>query len=246
MLKVLLGEALGTFALVLIGCGTVAFSVLFGWPEHLLSIALLWGLGVYIGISIGRAFGSAHLNPAVTLAFTLNGNTSWKHLPLLMLAQFIGAILAGIVLFLGFKSEFLSQNIDQPVMFGEFFPNPGQNTWQAISWPMACLTEAIGTFILMITLFKISHNKQILKAKDIILIALTVSGIICLIAPFTQAGINPARDFGPRLVADIAHWGKAAYSGSIFESIMVYVVGPFLGATAAFLLKKITFNHQTV
>ena len=66
-------------------------------------------------------------------------------------------------------------------------------------------------------------------------IGLTVSSIICLIAPLTQAGLNPARDFGPRLVAWASGWGNAAfpdYSGGFFY---VYILAPIVGGIIAAL-----------
>ena len=64
-------------------------------------------------------------------------------------------------------------------------------------------------------------------------IGLTVSSIICLIAPLTQAGLNPARDFGPRMVAWMAGWGAAAFPDQCGGFFFVYILGPVIGGTLA-------------
>jgi glycerol uptake facilitator-like aquaporin len=59
------------------------------------------------------------------------------------------------------------------------------------------------------------------------LIGLTVGSLIAVLAPLTQAGFNPARDFGPRIVAFLAGWKTVA-----FQSCWVYILGPIVGAVA--------------
>jgi glycerol uptake facilitator protein len=63
-----IGELLGTFIMVLFGCGSVAVSVLFNTHQGLFQIAIVWGLGVSLAIYATRHLSCAHLNPAVTLA----------------------------------------------------------------------------------------------------------------------------------------------------------------------------------
>jgi len=66
------GENLGTFLLVLFGCGSVAVSVLFNAHQGLMQIALVWGIGVTLAIYLTRHLSCAHLNPAVTLAMVVS------------------------------------------------------------------------------------------------------------------------------------------------------------------------------
>jgi glycerol uptake facilitator protein len=68
-----------------------------------------------------------------------------------------------------------------------------------------------------------------------VFIGLTVSSIICLIAPLTQAGLNPARDVGPRRVAWAAGWGSAAFPDRIGGFFHVYIAGPIGGGVVAAL-----------
>jgi len=68
-----IGETLGTFLLVLFGCGSVAMSILFNAYQGLFQIAFAWGIGVTLAIYLTRHISCAHLNPAVTLAMVISG-----------------------------------------------------------------------------------------------------------------------------------------------------------------------------
>ena len=72
-----IGETLGTFLLVLLGCGSVATAVLFHAHQSLLPIALVWGIGVTLAIYLTRHLSCAHLNPAVTVAMAVSGRMAW-------------------------------------------------------------------------------------------------------------------------------------------------------------------------
>ena len=102
MKKELLGEFIGTFIIVFIGCGTVALEVLFGTFGHIIPIALMWGIGVALAIYASWKICPAHLNPAVTLAMVLNKDLPLKKLPGYWAAQFLGAFAAAYGLFLIF------------------------------------------------------------------------------------------------------------------------------------------------
>ncbi len=81
--------------------------------------------------------------------------------------------------------------------------------------------------------------------KPAILIGITVALLICIFAPFTQCGMNPVRDLGPRLVAYFAGWGKAALPSPAHAAISVYVIGPLIGAgLAAWIQKKEPHNSH--
>ena len=107
--------------------------------------------------------------------------------------------------------------------------------------PLAMFAEGFGTFLLVMFIFALTEGCNVGRPSDALaplFIGLTVSSIIFLVAPLTQAGLNPARDFGPRLVAWLMGWGEAAFpqpgSGAFF---WVYIFSPLLGgALAAYAL----------
>lgn len=91
----------------------------------------------------------------------------------------------------------------------------------------AFLAEAVGTAILAFVIFALTNPKNDTMKSGFVppLIGLTVGGLIAVLAPLTQAGLNPARDFGPRIVAWLAGWKSVA-----FARAWVYIVAPILGA----------------
>ena len=106
------------------------------------------------------------------------------------------------------------------------------------------MVEAWGTFILTFVIFSLTNSRNNVLGSTTrpgapCLIGATVAVLVALYAPITQAGLNPARDLGPRLVAAMAGWGKVAFPGPR-NGFWVYIVGPFLGAPCgAFLAEKV-------
>lgn len=231
MTKEFLGEVLGTFIIVFVGCGTVALEVLFGAFGHIIPIALMWGFGVALAIFSSWKICPAHLNPAVTLAMVLNKDLPFKKLPAYWLAQILGAFLGASVLFLlvsPYIESFESiKTISTAKMFGEYYTT---------STLTAFLLEMIGTLFLVFMIFIIVSK---IKQKNLIpiLIGLVVSTAIIFIAPYTQCGINPARDLAPRVFSYFSGWETVAYSQSYF---LVYVIAPLLGGVLAFGLFSIS------
>lgn len=109
--------------------------------------------------------------------------------------------------------------------------------WQAsVSHNTAFFAEFIGTCFLVFAIFALTDSKNDSRPSEAltpILIGLTVSILISLFAPLTQAGFNPARDFGPRLFAAMAGWGKISLPlGTDWGWLTVYIVAPITGGLA--------------
>jgi MIP family channel proteins len=260
--KEFIGEALGTFILVLFGCGSVAVAVLFGEYNSIFQIGFVWGIGVTLGIYLTRHLSNAHLNPAVTLAMVFSKRMKAGKIPVYLSAQFFGAFLAGLAVFLLFSPSIaayeslhqITRGTDASVitakMFGEFYPNPGGNA--VVPMWLAIAAEAFGTFLLVLTIFGLTDGDNAGSPGSTItplFIGLTVSSVIWLIAPLTQAGLNPARDFGPRVVAWITGWGGAAFPDKYGGFFWVYILAPVAGGGVAAMLepfmKRITSKDST-
>jgi glycerol uptake facilitator protein len=240
------GELMGTFILVLFGCGSIAGSVLFGSYQGLFQIGIIWGIGVSLAIYATRHLSCAHLNPAVTLAMVTSGRMKASKLPTYLIAQFLGAFLAGMVLFFLFNPAIANyesvnniirgsyESVNTAKLFGEFYNHPGSTI--VVTMPFAFAVEAFGTFLLVLLIFSLTEGCNIGRPNDDfapVFIGLTVASIIFLLAPLTQAGLNPARDLGPRLVAWIFGWGAAAFPDKSGGFIFVYVLAPIIGGQAA-------------
>jgi glycerol uptake facilitator protein len=246
--KEFIGETLGTFILVLFGCGSLAVSILFDSYSGLLQIAIIWGIGVSLAIYLTRHLSCAHLNPAVTIGMVIAGRMKIRKLPVYILAQFSGAILAGFAIYLLFSPSIAGfenangiirgtpESIKTARMFGEYYINQGSQA--IVSMPMAIGAEAFGTFLLLMMIFALTEGCNVGRPDDAlapVFIGLTVTSVICLIAPLTQAGLNPARDFGPRMVAWATGWGDAAFPDHSGGFLFVYILAPIGGGILASL-----------
>jgi len=247
-----LGELIGTFILVFFGCGAVAVTVLFSSHVGLFQIAIIWGFAVTLAIYATRHLSCAHLNPAVSLAMAISKRMSMRLLPLYWLAQFLGAFLAAAVLYGLFASSIAHyeavngiirgtpDSVATAKMFGEYYAN--------VSTLVAFTAEAVGTFFLVFLIFSLTEGCNLGRPDDTLapfFIGMTVMIIICIIAPLTQAALNPARDLSPRVLAWLAGWGQAAFLGGPWGYLAVYVFGPVTGGLAAsWLFTKVVQPHM--
>ncbi|MBI2885768.1 MAG: aquaporin [Chloroflexi bacterium] len=255
--RALVGELIGTYLLVLFGTGAVAAAVLTGAQVGLWQVAVVWGVGVTLAIYASAAMSGAHLNPAVSLAFALlrPGEFPSQRLAPYVAAQLLGAVLAGATVALAFGPFLIrfeaSKGISRgaagselsAMVFGEYFPNPALFGADAAAralvspWQAAGI-EALGTAVLVFVIFALTDPANTAAPRPDLapfFIGFTVAALISLFAPITQAGWNPARDFGPRLVAYALGWGAIAIPGPE-SGFWVYIVGPLLGGPAGGVL----------
>ncbi|MDR1297747.1 MAG: aquaporin [Deltaproteobacteria bacterium] len=245
-----LAEFGGTALMVFFGVGSVQAATLAGAQVGLWQVAVVWGVAVALAIYAFGMGSGAHINPAVTIAMACLRGFSWRKVPVYLLAQFLGAVAAAAFLYLQFRGAILHFEEARELVrgapgselaamvFGEYFPHPGVQN--ALGWapgvvgePLAMLAEFVGTGILAAMVFALTdrHNKG--GAGPYLtpaFIGLTVAAVISILAPITQAGLNPARDFGPRVVAFLAGWGTVAIPGPSGGFFTVYILSPCLGA----------------
>ena len=243
--RAFVGEVVGTYLLVLFGSGSAA-AVLSGAQVGLWQVGFGVALAIYVSVNLS----GGHLNPAVSLAFAIfrRAEFGFRSLPLYWSAQMVGAVLAGVSVLAIFgpfvlrfeevnglvRGEAGSQR--SAMVLGEYFPNPaiyGTDAAAAslISPAGAALVEGFGTAILALVIFSLTDRRNAGVTSERLtplLIGFTVAALIILFAPLTQAGLNPARDLGPRLVAYFAGWGSIAIPGPS-GGFWVYVVGPMAG-----------------
>jgi glycerol uptake facilitator protein len=238
-------EFTGTMILTFFIIGSVNVAVLTGALQGLMQVALVCGLGVTVGIYLTAAVSGAHLNPAITLAFAAwRGFPKGKIAPYLI-AQVLGGFAAGMLcyaIFHGLLTDFeQAKHIVRggpgselsAMMFGEYFPNPTAPVRPtAVPVSIGFLAEAVGTAVLAAAIFAFTEKRNSVSPQWMtpLLIGLTVAILISLMGPLTQAGFNPARDFGPRLASYVLGWGSVAIPGPRGGFFVVYILGPIVGA----------------
>jgi len=250
LLRKCLAEVAGTFILVFFGVGSVHAAVLTGAQQGLWQVAVVWGVAISLAIYATGALSGAHMNPAMTASFAVFRGFPWRQVPAYVLSQFVGAFLAAGVLyslFSGILGQFESAHGIvrgavgselSAMVYGEYFPNPAvaeSQHWagSTVSLTQAMLAEGIGTAFLAFFVFAVTDAKnQSGPGRRLlpVFIGLTVSIVISVVAPLTQAGLNPARDFGPRLFAYFAGWGRLALPGPRGGFFAVYILSPLAGA----------------
>ena len=249
------GEILGTFFLTLIICCTVSSAVITGAQSGLWQVAVICGVGVSISIYCTSHFSDAHLNPAITVAFSIIRwkTFSWQRVFPYVIAQTLGGVLAGGVTYGLYRHAIEHFEIEHDIirgtntsvitamLFGEYFPNPAlydhsvKENLAVISPVEAMLVEAWATGILAFVIFCFTDKDNTAvgsgssKVAVPVLIGVTVAILISLYGSLTQVGMNPARDFGPRVFAVFVGWWEVAIPGPR-NGFWVYVVGPLIGA----------------
>lgn len=244
-----LGELIGTFLLVFFGCGSVATAVAMEVPVGLFQVAIVWGLGLSAAIFITARSSGAHLNPAITIAFALVRDFPRARIAGYLGAQFLGAFLAAalvFVLFGGAIAEFEETNDIRrgavgseasAMIFGEYFPNPGgqplpDNSAEIAPLWRAAAAEFLGTALLALAIFGFTAQTNSKGPAQLtpLAIGFTLTTLICIFAPLSMAGFNPARDLAPRVFSSLAGWGSLPFTVNGWGWLLVYIVAPIAGA----------------
>lgn len=230
-----IAELIGTGTLVLLGNGVVANVVLTdtkgrngGW----IVITTGWALAVYSGVVIATPYSGAHLNPAVTIAMAVAGKLAWSSVLPYVIAQLLGAMIGASLVWLMYRDHF-NRTTDPGLQLAAFSTEP------AIRDYLSNLTsELIGTFVLVFTVFfitgaEITESKTHIGLGSIgaLPVALLVWSIGLSLGGTTGYAINPARDFGPRIMHFLLPMKNKGKSD--WEYSWVPVLGPVLGGLLA-------------
>ncbi|GAB2670746.1 MIP/aquaporin family protein [Saccharopolyspora gloriosae] len=249
-------EFLGTFVLILLGCGSVAVALAglpgsgrqedaFG-PANWLIIAFGWGFAVVFGVYIAGGVSGAHINPAVTLAFAVRRSFPWRKVVPYIVAQVVGAFLAAGVVFSCYRWAIDAFNAKAGVgraesldTFSIFATFPAK--YFGSSWLGPLLDQVVGTAILVALICALIDVRNSAPASNLgpFLIGMVVTAIGLSFGVSAGYAINPARDFGPRLWAYLTGWGEIALPGT-YQWFSAYfwipIVGPFIGGVLGALI----------
>jgi glycerol uptake facilitator protein len=218
-------EVLGTMLLVLLGDGVVAGVLLnkskaqnAGW----MVVTTGWAMGVVVGVyAVGRISG-AHINPAVTLGLAIAGKFPWAEVPRYIAAQFIGAFLGAVLVWLAYLAHW-AETENKTSKLAVFSTVPAIRRY-----PANLITEIVGTFVLVLGVLAIAANSAPAQSGlTPLLVGFLVWAIGLSLGAPTGYAINPARDLAPRIAHALlpipgkgdSDWGYA----------WIPVVGPAVG-----------------
>lgn len=221
-----IAEFVGTMILILLGDGVVANvslnkSGMKGAGS--IQITFAWGLAVMVPAFIFGAASGAHFNPALTLALAADGSFSWAMVPGYIIAQFAGAFVGAVLVYVLFKDQFDATE-DAGAKLGVFSTGPS-----VPNLPRNMISEIIGTFVLVFAIKGVPADAAV-GVSNLLVFGIIVS-IGMSLGGLTGYAINPARDLGPRLAhAVLPIKGKGS---SNWGYGVVTLCGPIIGALLA-------------
>jgi MIP family channel proteins len=196
-------EALAAFALVFAGCGAIVTDAAYGGTLGTTGVALAFGLVIMVMVYATGHLSGAHINPAVTIAFTLT-----RHLPLRDACSYIAAQLAGAI---AAAFALLAIWPAKPGALGATVPTVGVGS--------AFVYEVLLTGLLMFVIISVATDTRAVGSAA----ALAIGGTVALDAafggPVTGASMNPARSIGPALASGVT------------TDLWIYIAAPIVGAT---------------
>jgi MIP family channel proteins len=212
--QVLVGEFIGTFALVFFGASAAALTTAQG--GSILGTGIAFWLVLMTMIYVFGSYTGAHFNPAVSFGLALTGRMNWGIMLAYWIVQFLAGIAAAAMILYFFGSE---SGVGATV---------GTLT-NTLPWT-ALLAEAIATFFLVITVLIVTRNPTLSIIAGVAIGAALGMGVIAL-NHITGGSLNPARSLGP-----------AIFSGNI-STIWIYIIGPLLGGLIAAIVYRV-FVHD--
>ena len=215
--KAAVAEFVATFALIFVGAGASILAA--SGSIDLLAVALAHGLVLAIMVSVVGHISGGHVNPAVTIALWTAGKVPSPRAAIYVVAQLLGAVIGALLLvYVVGGDAFEAAGGGAPAL------GPGVSVGRGI------VIEAILTFFLVFAVFGTAVDERGPWNKTAgFTIGLVIAFDIIAFGPYTGAAMNPARWFGPALVA-----------GNMSDSL-VWIVGPIAGGSIAGVLYATVF-----
>jgi glycerol uptake facilitator protein len=261
-----LSEFMGTFVLIAFGDGVVAMAVaalpgsgrtagptvIFQGVGDWTLITWGWAMAVAMAIYVAGGVSGAHINPAVTLALAVRRRFPWPKVLPYWGAQVVGAFAGAAIVFLIYHQAINAFDLAAHTpkssgsalatysIFATFPAKYFHGSWLG---PLA--DQIVGTAFLLIFVVAITDNRNTMPGSNItpLIIGLAVAAIGMSYGANAGYAINPARDFGPRLFAFFAGWGKVALPGTFHAPGFTFsnyfwipIVGPLIGGIIGVLV----------
>jgi glycerol uptake facilitator protein len=260
-----LAEFFGTFVLLCFGDGVVAMlfalagsgrtaspTVFFVGAGDWLLITFGWAFAVCMAIYVAGGVSGAHINPAVTVALAVRRKFPWKSVGPYIVAQvagaFVGAALVLLVYYHAIDAFNLAAHTPKSsgsalATYSIFATFPAKYFAGGIWGPL--IDQIVGTAFLLIFVVAITDGRNLLPGSNLppLIIGYAVFAVGTSFGANAGYAINPARDFGPRLLAYFAGWGKVALPGTynmpgfhFSDYFWIPIVGPLIGGVVGVLL----------
>ncbi|WP_339277150.1 aquaporin [Paenibacillus sp. FSL W8-0426] len=222
-LKKYAAEFIGTFVLVLFGCGSAATA---GGELGYLGIALAFGLSIVAMAYVIGPISGCHINPAVSLAMFMSRKLKGSDFIGYVISQILGAIAASALLYAiivsaGMPTTGLGQN-----GFG-----PGYGI--GITAFMAVIVEVVLTFVFIYTILGVTSNESNGNITGLV-IGLTLAFVHILGIALTGTSVNPARSLGPALLL----------GGQALSQLWVFLIAPLVGSALAVAVYQGLNTHK--
>ncbi len=218
--KKYVAEFIGTFTLVLVGCGTAMLTGCDKWGGYL-TTAFAFGL-VIVGMAycVGNVSG-CHINPAVSLAVLISGRMPVSEFIFYVIAQVLGAISGAACLKIIFSLGGVTDATG----------GLGSNGLAGVngSWLAGLIVECLLTFIFVMVILGVTDSAYNHGSFGGVVIGFSLVMVHVLGIGLTGTSVNPARSIGPAIFA----------GGDALASLWVFIVGPFVGAALAAVVYKL-------
>ena len=208
-------EFIGTFILVLLGCGTAAIMGGAASLAGILSISFAFGLSIVaIAYSVGRISGG-HVNPAVSLAMLINGKIDIKDFCGYVIAQIAGAFAGAGVL----NAILSATDLKDPGLGANGF---GDLSAVGLALGAAFVVEVIATCIFVLVILGVTHDEKFKETPGFVIgLVLTLIHIVTI--PLTGTSVNPARSLAPAVIV----------GGDALSQVWLFILAPLVGAAIA-------------
>ncbi len=217
-IRSLFAEVLGTYILVVGGCGAVLAANASGATTTIVAISFGFGLALLAGLYAFGEVSGGHFNPAVSLAMLLDGRIDALTTIGYWVAQVLGAVLAALTLLVVSSQEAVASTA---TVLGS-----GVEVWEGF------LMEMTFTAIFLVVILKVSTSLGS-RATAFLSIALTLTMIHLVLVPFTGTSVNPARSLGPGIV------------GVVWSDQWIYWVAPLVGAAIGWVIYRYVSSEQS-
>ncbi len=248
-MKELMAEFFGTFVLILLGDGVVANVGLaprlaangYNWD----TIIFGWGFAVMVAVYVAGGVSGAHINPAVTLALAVKRGFPWGKVLPYMIAQVAGAFVGALAVFLVYRDGLVSAGLPNVWCTG---PGStfGQAFWGAVpsgvaalgpySMLTALIAEIAGTMVLLLGIVGWGDSNKGGGWAGALIVGFIVCSVGLSLGGPSGYAINPARDFGPRLLGLVT--GTQGLFGDLYW-LIVPIIGPLVGGPLGIVLYDI-------